>query len=185
MRISKPWVLLFSRTGLEAADLLLRIRPDKTRVYTTRKEPSPHFPNPRSEYAPFHVKPEQINKALQVVKEPTLVTLHGYMRILPAEVIQNPNLIILNSHPGDILDFPELKGKDPQKKALELGLDHTGVVIHRVTEDLDAGPVIKVSRLLINKNEDEQSLSNRLRLLSIQLWLQVLKEQLHYKVHKV
>ena len=56
-------------------------------------------------------------------KDNVIITLHGYLRILPACFCDNKK--IYNGHPGLITKYPELKGLDPQKKAFEAGTYET------------------------------------------------------------
>jgi folate-dependent phosphoribosylglycinamide formyltransferase PurN len=44
-----------------------------------------------------------------------IVTLHGWLRVIPAYVCERSR--IYNGHPGLITKYPELKGKDPQVRA--------------------------------------------------------------------
>lgn len=56
------------------------------------------------------------------------------MRILGPETVQAYKGKILNIHPGHL---PLLAGKDPQKKAIALGLSQTGNTVHVVTGKVD------------------------------------------------
>ena len=68
-----------------------------------------------------------------------LVCLAGFMRrIGPAMLDAFPNAI-LNIHPSLLPAFP---GLDPQRQALEHGVKVSGVTVHLVTADLDAGPIV-------------------------------------------
>ena len=68
-----------------------------------------------------------------------LVCLAGFMRRLgPAMIDAFPNAIV-NVHPSLLPAFP---GVDAQQQALEHGVKVTGVTVHLVTRDLDAGPII-------------------------------------------
>ena len=68
-----------------------------------------------------------------------LVCLAGFMRrIGPAMLDAFPNAI-LNIHPSLLPAFP---GLDPQDQALEHGVKVSGVTVHLVTVDLDAGPIV-------------------------------------------
>jgi len=83
-------------------------------------------------------------------RENVFVTLHGYLRILPAGFTRSSN--IFNGHPGAIHIHPELKGFNPQKKAWEANHIRVGCVIHKVTPELDDGPIVE--KCLINNNFD-------------------------------
>lgn len=103
-----------------------------------------------------------------------LITLHGWNRIIPDEIVNQYN--IYNVHPGDVVNYPELKGKDPQQKAIDLGLTKSGVVIHKCTPELDGGEVVAFMQTNINNDIDE--VTNKLRNISIELWSLFLMERL-------
>lgn len=79
-----------------------------------------------------------------------VVTLHGWMKIIPAGVCNK--WVMYNGHPGDIVKFPQLKGKDPQLKAYNLKLKFSGSVIHRVTPEVDGGEIVARNTCVINSN---------------------------------
>lgn len=108
--------------------------------------------------------------------KPKLVTLHGYLKIVPAKYCSQ--LTIINGHPGDIVMYPELAGKDPQKKAIELGVPASGVVLHQVTEVLDGGPIIAYETLPIPKGTTTEQLILSLKELQLRLWIEALEVML-------
>lgn len=119
------WVALYSQTGSEIKNLteVLGYGPDI--ILTNNKEKEGWMPH------------NDLMK--EILKYPdALITLHGYLRILPPEVC---HLSILNGHPGLITKYPELKGKDPQER-ITPEMTHIGSVVHRVTEGVDEGEVI-------------------------------------------
>ena len=179
----RPWIAFFSQTGTEL-DLLATkgLIPDL--IVTNRPLEEMNEDNTSEFVLSFPVK-----KVRQLSKKPTLteytdilnqydnpiITLHGYLRILPAEVCEKWEII--NSHPGDIR--PEshgdlLKGKDPQKKAYDLKLETTGSVLHEVTKEVDNGRILKFLPLDI-KNLEYLEIYTKLRYLSVDLWYQFLK----------
>ena len=109
-------------------------------------------------------------------KKDVFVTLHGYLRILPPQFTKSSN--IYNGHPGAIHIHPELKGFNPQKKAWEANHIRVGCVIHKVTPELDDGPII--SKCLIdNKFNTYKELEKALHVESTKLWINFLNERLH------
>lgn len=182
MELNKKWVALFSHSGTEIADII-----------KTFKSPDWIFTNQRDvnkinkELHDKHVVKCVHSVIMQAIKEIStnlpeekiIVTLHGYMRIIPKEIIDLPNVEIYNVHPGDITTYPELRGADPQKKALELNLPTTGVVIHKVDEGVDTGAILMQSNIMIHIGDTEESLTNRLRDESIVLWKLFLLEVLN------
>jgi phosphoribosylglycinamide formyltransferase 1 len=88
-----------------------------------------------------------------------LVCLAGFMRIFsPAMVRAFPNAI-LNIHPSLLPSFP---GLHPQRQALTHGVKVSGVTVHLVTDDLDAGPIVVQRTLPVLDDDTEESLAARI-----------------------
>jgi phosphoribosylglycinamide formyltransferase 1 len=68
-----------------------------------------------------------------------LVVLAGFMEILSAGFIRRFAGRIVNVHPSLLPAFPGLR---PIEQALDYGVKVTGVTVHFVDEDVDAGPII-------------------------------------------
>lgn len=81
----------------------------------------------------------------------SLITLHGYLRIIPKEICNKYN--IYNGHPGLINYYPELKGKDPQIKAFNVKHRTIGSVVHKVTETIDSGDIVSFSFIILDSDE--------------------------------
>ncbi len=106
-----------------------------------------------------------------------LITLHGYLRILPPDFTKSSS--IYNGHPGAIHIHPELKGLNPQKKAWKENHIRVGCVIHKVTPELDDGPIVE--KCLINNNfETFIDFLDALHVASSELWINFLNERLRY-----
>src|SRR5688572_4465565 len=88
-----------------------------------------------------------------------LVCLAGFMRIFtPVMVRAFPNAI-LNIHPSLLPSFP---GLHPQRQALTHGVKVSGVTVHLVTDDLDAGPIVVQRVVPVLDDDDEASLARRI-----------------------
>lgn len=180
------WVALFSQTGSEIVnvskqigrwpDLILTNQTDETKV------------NPALVTAVIHKEVRLAEITTQITAEVyrifippgALVTLHGWLKIVPPEICDEYE--IYNGHPGLITKYPELKGKDPQKKALELKLPMTGTVIHSVTKEVDSGEIVYWNELDIMPGESLESLTERLHKLSEHIWVKFLKQKLAARV---
>lgn len=68
-----------------------------------------------------------------------LVCLAGFMRIVGGPLIDAYPNAILNIHPALL---PSFHGVDAQRQAVEHGVKISGVTVHFVTRDLDAGPIV-------------------------------------------
>jgi len=86
-------------------------------------------------------------------KNPDLIVLAGYMKILPSKIVKN--FKIVNIHPSLLPSFP---GVNSIKKAYKYGVKITGITIHWVDEGLDTGKIIEQKPLEISKNDSLEKL---------------------------
>jgi folate-dependent phosphoribosylglycinamide formyltransferase PurN len=179
------WIAMLSRTGYELSEIInnIEIIPDKIILN------KPFSTDTISEQLVNIVKDVEIVSVKNTPEadiyrqnfynptdRPTVITLHGWMRVIPPEICEEYN--IYNGHPGLITKFPELKGKDPQKRAFEAKHDEIGTVIHKVIPEVDEGEVLGIASIE-NTYDDEQSLSDIIREMSILLWGDFLKGKLN------
>lgn len=88
-----------------------------------------------------------------------LLCLAGFMRrIGPPLLDAFPNRI-LNIHPSLLPSFP---GLDAQQQAIAHGVKVTGVTVHIVTPDLDAGPIVVQRTVPVLDDDTPQTLGARI-----------------------
>jgi phosphoribosylglycinamide formyltransferase-1 len=88
----------------------------------------------------------------------SLVVGAGYLRVLsPVFLERFP--AILNVHPSLL---PEFRGLHAVKRALEAGVEETGVTVHFVVEEVDAGPIVAQERVPVLSGDSEEALLERL-----------------------
>ncbi|MFC1570200.1 phosphoribosylglycinamide formyltransferase [Candidatus Omnitrophota bacterium] len=88
-----------------------------------------------------------------------LVVLAGFMRILSPVFIKEYEGRILNIHPALL---PSFKGVHGIKDAFDYGVKETGVTVHFVEDDLDAGPVILQRSVRIEEDDTLESLEEKI-----------------------
>jgi phosphoribosylglycinamide formyltransferase 1 len=87
-----------------------------------------------------------------------LVVGAGYMRILsPVFLERFP--AVLNVHPSLL---PAFRGLRAVEQALEAGTDETGVTVHLMVEEVDAGPIVGQERVPILPEDTKETLLGRL-----------------------
>ena len=87
-----------------------------------------------------------------------LVVGAGYMRILtPAFLERFP--AVINVHPSLL---PEFRGLNAVKRSLEAGVERTGVTVHFMVEEVDAGPEISQREVPVLPDDTEETLLERL-----------------------
>ena len=188
------WVAFFSQTGSEIVNISKKINRWPDLVVTNKQESDStninltyHYRDGGIVTLPKWPKEMDYLKAADALnysilreewRDSVFVTLHGYLRILPPDFTKASN--IYNGHPGAIEQYPELKGFNPQKKAWEGNYEKVGCVIHKVTPELDDGPV--VSSVLIDNNFNTyEELENALHSESTKLWVDFLTLNLKNK----
>ena len=88
-----------------------------------------------------------------------LVVGAGYMRILtPAFLGRFP--AVINVHPSLL---PKFKGLRAIERALEAGVEETGVTVHFMVEEVDAGPIVRQEAVPVLSGDTAEALHDRLR----------------------
>ena len=99
-----------------------------------------------------------------------LVILSGFMRLLPAQVVDalTPNL--LNTHPAYLPEFPGAHGV---RDALAAGVSETGASVIVVDAGVDTGPIVAQERIPVLPGDTESRLHDRIKLVERHLLVQV------------
>ena len=169
------WIAMFSQTGSEIVNISKRLGCAPDMIITNNIESASWHPELMELTSTYMRGP---NKALMEYLRtcpPAFITLHGYLRILPLEVVERHEVV--NGHPGDIVKYPELKGKDPQQKAIDLGLPSTGVVLHKAIAEVDAGQIISREVYYPYKGITTNQLISELKDIQLDLWCNYLDKR--------
>ena len=166
----KNWIAMFSQTGSEICEISKRLNrwPD---VIVTNNQDFESINQDligRSKMLFVPNNPDE-GEYHRMMTEDDVITMHGWLRIVPEGICTR--YPIYNGHPGLITKYPELKGKDPQKKAVELQLETSGCVIHKAIAEVDAGEIYMDSEVDI-KGLNEDQVIEKLHEESIWLWVQ-------------
>ena len=172
------WIAFFSQTGGEIVNLSKKLGRWPDLIVTNRQDLDgvvKELPRDLIRKIPEKPRIEDYRDALfGIDKKTALITLHGYLRVVPAEIC---DYNILNLHPGLITRYPELKGFNPQEKAYKLHLPVSGVVIHRVIPEVDSGEIL-VERPLNIKDKSLDEIYKELHDIATEAWMEVLEEKL-------
>jgi len=85
--------------------------------------------------------------------------LAGFMKVLSNNFIETFGYKIINIHPSLL---PKYKGLNTHKRVLQSKEKYSGCTVHFVTSKLDSGKVILQKKILIDKNETENSLKTKI-----------------------
>jgi folate-dependent phosphoribosylglycinamide formyltransferase PurN len=174
----QPWIAMFSQTGSEIAniaeklgrwpDVMIVNERDIDRTIDSRLQRRNviFVPNRPSESELYEIWSEYNSP---------LITLHGWLRIIPPSLCESYN--IFNGHPGLINVYPELKGFDPQIRAIQGDYGTAGCVLHEVTAGVDEGEILLHKEFCIDGLDERESF----RIFgetSLSLWIEFLKGKL-------
>ena len=173
------WVALFSQTGSEIYEVSERLARYPDVILCNKKDDFDNIHegllhSGKSIIIFTSAKPS-IDEYLMYTHEDDLVTMHGWLRIVPGEVCEQRN--IYNGHPGLITEYPQLKGKDPQQKAIDLGLEYSGCILHKATAELDGGPIVDVSDKVMVEGRTTDEVFTNLHEASVNLWVKFLAQK--------
>lgn len=109
---------------------------------------------------------------------PDLVIVSAFGKILPREVISFPRFSCLNIHPSLL---PKYRGPSPIQQAILDGVKETGVTIVKMTERVDAGPIIAQRKIEIGSS-GYRELEEKLALLGADLLIKILSDWIKGKI---
>jgi phosphoribosylglycinamide formyltransferase-1 len=91
-------------------------------------------------------------------RQPALVVLAGFMRILTAGFVERYQGRLLNIHPSLLPAFP---GLHTHQRAIDAGCKVAGVTVHQVTAELDYGPILDQAVVPIVPGDTADALAAR------------------------
>ena len=174
----RPWIAFFSQTGSEIVNISQALGREPDLIVTNKRPEHLREINggiPLCLELPNKPTLEDYQEVLGKYDNP-LVTLHGWLRIVPEEIANNYE--VYNGHPGLITMYPDLKGKDPQVKAWEAHYKTVGSVIHRVTAGVDEGPVVMERAFTFERKPMLSTMYEVLHNISTELWLKFFRERI-------
>lgn len=95
-----------------------------------------------------------------ILHQPSLIVLAGFMRILPAVIVETFADQILNSHPALLPKYP---GLNSVARALSAGESETGATMHLVDQGVDTGPIAKQVVVKVLPQDTTHSLHQRIK----------------------
>lgn len=90
--------------------------------------------------------------------QPSLVVLAGFMRILTPGFVAHYEGRLINIHPSLLPAFP---GLHTHQRALDAGCRFAGATVHRVTAELDHGPILAQAVVPVLPGDTADSLAAR------------------------
>ena len=109
-------------------------------------------------FQPTSLRLQQVQNELASLS-PDLIVVVAYRLFLPPRTLQLPSLSCLNVHPSLL---PSYRGPSPVASAILNGDTVTGVTIAKITEAMDAGPIVAQRETAIGAHENTKQLTAQL-----------------------
>lgn len=177
------WYAMFSHTGSEVNAVRKQVKKYVDFEYA--------MTNNMFYSGPLRVKVASAPRLDDLLMDPeclapgSIVTLNGYMHILPAEVLRSlwsRHIRVFNIHPAPLNLYPELAGKDPQERAwqgIQKGIyDFVGATIHAVDAGVDTGAHYMIDTIPSTKIKSKEDLYTVLHNMAERMWVRFFKEEL-------
>jgi phosphoribosylglycinamide formyltransferase-1 len=103
---------------------------------------------------------EEAIESLLIAADVELVILSGYMRILTTTFVRKWKGRLVNVHPSLL---PSFSGAHAHRDVLASGVEVTGCTVHFVDEGVDSGTIIAQREVGVESDDDELSLSERVK----------------------
>ena len=109
--------------------------------------------------------------------QPDLICLAGYMRLLPAQVVQAYPMRIMNIHPALLPLFggKGMYGLRVHQAAIDSGMKITGCTVHFVDEGYDTGPIILQRCVPIVDDDTPETLAARVLPLEHETYIEAIR----------
>ncbi|MER8416414.1 methionyl-tRNA formyltransferase [Mesorhizobium sp. M1329] len=121
--------------------------------------------------APVSLKSEAEQEAFRALGADVAVVV-AYGLLLPKPILEAPRLGCLNGHASLL---PRWRGAAPIQRAIMAGDTETGMMVMRMEEGLDTGPVAMVEKCAIGPDMTAGDLHDRLMVLGAALMVQALE----------
>jgi len=178
-----------TQSGMIKGDIVGVISNRKSAYGLTRAEAA-GIPQKVVSYGPFKARSASRDAydahlaSVVLEYQPDLIILAGFMRILGMNFLSCfPNQVV-NLHPALPEAFP---GTDAIARAWEAhrsgDLSETGVMVHFVVEEVDAGPVLGIRRLDLTRFETLEQVEKAMHVLEHELLVEVVSNLCTSKVN--
>jgi methionyl-tRNA formyltransferase len=116
-------------------------------------------------FAPRSLKPAEAHEAFLAL-QPDAAVVVAYGLILPKPILDAPRLGCLNLHASLL---PRWRGAAPIQRAIMAGDEETGVMVMKMDEGLDTGPIALAESLIIGPDTTAGELHDQLALMGAAL----------------
>lgn len=123
-------------------------------------------------FQPSSLKSEEAQRQISKLK-PNIIIVAAYGKYIPNTILDIPQYGCLNIHPSLL---PKYRGPSPVSTAILSGDDTTGVTVMKITDMMDAGPVVASREMAIEADDTTENLTQRLFEMGAELLIDTLPD---------
>ncbi len=169
---------IYFASGLFGLCILKKLRPLPNLVITQKDKIGGRgmkdvIPTPVKKYCqeadiPF-IEINSKNELSEIVSKNTanLLLLCDFGMFIPSTILNANQYGFFNIHPSLL---PKYRGASPIQSALLDGAKQTGVTLMQMDSEIDHGPIVLQSSIMIDPNDTQQTLMNELSTQAADLW---------------
>lgn len=128
-----------------------------------------------------------VDKLLEVLEAHgvELIALAGYLKKVPARVIQQYRNKILNVHPALLPTFggAGMYGRHVHEAVLASGMKVSGATVHIVDEEYDHGPIVLQRTVEVTNDETPESLAAKVLEIEHEIYPEVLRAIAEHRMY--
>ena len=134
---------------------------NKANVFGLERAKKNNIPSEVINHNNFGTREEFDQELVTSIKsyQPDLIVLAGFMRILSPIMTSAFKNKMINIHPSLLPKYPGLK---THEQVIANNDAEHGVTIHSVSKELDGGPIIAQSKIVVHKNQQLEDLIERI-----------------------
>lgn len=114
--------------------------------------------------------------------EADLIITAAYGQFLPTSLLESAKIAAINVHASLL---PKYRGGAPVEYAIMNGDDKTGVTIMYMVKKMDAGDIISCEEIAITKDDNVESMFNKLSVLGSDLLLKTLPDLINNQIEPI
>ena len=143
---------------------LITNRYDAGALERARAHQIPYAVIRQDEFSSFHSYVEAFLKSIEQWS-PSVVALAGYFAKIPAEIINEISVPMINIHPSLLPKYggKGFYGKHIHRAVVENKETESGCTVHLVDEEFDTGRILRQARVQVQPEDTPEELSARIR----------------------
>ncbi|MEN8223279.1 MAG: methionyl-tRNA formyltransferase [Acidobacteriota bacterium] len=130
------------------------------------------------------VQPDKLNRDIASIisdTDPLISVVISYGKFIPGKVFRVPEFNTVNVH---FSLLPELRGAAPYQRAVEKGMETTGISIFEIGKEMDAGDIWSSKEFRILPEDTSESLSQRMGVEGAEFLTETIQKIISGKIKK-